>query len=50
MRLWKDPRWVLRTPIITTCPLESANLVQIVRMWTYRTAAGQSLTSPGDRF
>jgi hypothetical protein len=44
-RPWNDPFYVSYTPIATTCLLETANLGQIVRMWTYRTAAGQSLTS-----
>jgi hypothetical protein len=45
VKIWRDPRWVSYTPIATTCLLETANLGQIVRMWTYHTAAGQSLTS-----
>jgi hypothetical protein len=44
-RPWNDPFHVSYMPIATTCLLETANLGQIVRMWTNRTAAGQSLTS-----
>jgi hypothetical protein len=44
-RPWNDPFYVSYTPIATTCLLETANLGQIVRMWTFHTAAGQSLTS-----
>jgi hypothetical protein len=45
VKFWRAPHWVSYTPIATTCLLETANLGQIVRMWTYHTAAGQSLTS-----
>lgn len=43
--IWNDPKWVGRTPILTTLLLESANVGQIARMWTHRTAAGQSISS-----
>lgn len=36
---------VERTPIVTTMLLEAANVQQLQRMWTERTAAGQSLTA-----
>ncbi len=43
MMPWNSPKWVNKTPIITTLMLEIANAGQIWRMWTERTAAGQSL-------
>lgn len=43
-RLWSNPRLVSKTPIATTFLLEGANVGQMVRMWTERTAEGQSLT------
>ena len=42
-RFWNDPAIVAYSPIATTCLLEGANISQMVRMWTQRTAAGQSL-------
>lgn len=45
MTFISDPKLVNKTPIITVLLLESANLGQIVRMWTEHTAAGQSLLS-----
>jgi uncharacterized membrane protein YbaN (DUF454 family) len=38
-QIWKN------SPFFTTFLLETANVGQIMRMWTERTAAGQSLTS-----
>lgn len=38
-------RWASRIPIITTMLLESANLSQIIRMVTERSARGQSILS-----
>ena len=40
---WSDPKIVSKTPIITFLLLESANIQQLYRMWTTRTAEGQSL-------
>lgn len=40
-----NPRWVSKTPILTVFLLEGANIGQIIRMWTERTAEGQSLTA-----
>lgn len=40
-----EHKWVLRTPVLTTLLLESANVQQLWRMWTEHTAAGQSLTA-----
>ncbi len=34
-----------KTPILTTFLLEGANLQQLYRMWTEKTAAGQSITA-----
>lgn len=34
-----------KAPIPATLLLEYANIGQLIRMWTYRTAAGQSLSS-----
>lgn len=45
MKIWNDPEWVARTPLITVGLFETANLGQIVRIWTHHTAAGQNLTS-----
>ena len=39
----KDPKIVSNTPLVTVCLLEGANVSQIWRMWTERTADGQSL-------
>jgi hypothetical protein len=38
-----DPKWVEKTPLLTTLLLEGANVGQLHRMWTERTAEGQSL-------
>jgi len=40
-----DPRWVSKTPIATVFLLEAANVGQIIRMWTERSALGQSVWS-----
>jgi len=45
IRFYDDPEWVGRTPLLTVLLLESANIGQMVRMWAYHTAAGQSLIS-----
>ncbi len=45
MKVWNNPRIVSYSPIATTCLLESANVGQMIRMWRFHTAAGQSLTS-----
>jgi multidrug transporter EmrE-like cation transporter len=42
-RWLSNPRYVSWTPVITTGLLESANVAQLVEMWTERTAAGQNL-------
>lgn len=42
-----DPKWVARTPILTTVLLEGANVGQLHRMWSEQTAAGQSLVAWG---
>ncbi len=45
LRLLSDPKWVLRTPIITTLLLEAANVQQLWQMWVVDLSAdGQSLT------
>lgn len=41
--IWSDPRWVTKTPIVTTLLLEGANVGQLWRIWTEGTAEGQSL-------
>lgn len=40
-----NPRYVEKTPLITTLLLEFANVGQLWRMWTEWTAAGQSVWS-----
>lgn len=45
MKFWNNPKIVTCSPIVTTCLIESANVGQMVHMWTYHTAAGQSLWS-----
>jgi hypothetical protein len=40
---YRNPKLVSKTPIVTTLLLEAANVSQLVRMWTERTAEGQSL-------
>jgi hypothetical protein len=45
MRPWNNPAIVSFSPIVTTCLLETANVGQMMRMWTFHTAAGQSLTA-----
>jgi hypothetical protein len=42
-RPWSRPAWVAKTPILTTLLLEAANVSQLWRMWTERSAEGQSL-------
>lgn len=41
--IWRNPRFVRHSPIVTTVLLEWANVNQMVRMWRWHTAAGQSL-------
>jgi hypothetical protein len=36
-------KWVARTPILSVLLLEAANVSQITRMWTERSAEGQSV-------
>lgn len=43
--LANDPALVGKTPLLTVMLLEGANIGQVVRMWTTRTAEGQSLTA-----
>jgi uncharacterized protein with PQ loop repeat len=45
VKVWSNPEWVARTPIITTLLLEAANVQQLFRMWTEGTAKGQSMTA-----
>lgn len=45
MKVWSNPKWVSKTPLITTFLLEAANLQQLWRMWTTWTAAGQSISA-----
>lgn len=45
MRWYSDPKIVSKTGVLTVLLLESANIGQVWRMWTERTAAGQSLGS-----
>lgn len=42
---WNNQAVVKHTPIATTTLLEAANVQQLWRMWTEKTAAGQSLTA-----
>lgn len=42
---WRtDPKVVDKTPIVTVFLLEGANIQQMWRMWTERSAEGQSIT------
>ena len=43
--IWRDERWVSRTPFVTSVLLEGGAVGQIVRMVREQTAAGQSLLS-----
>lgn len=45
MRFLSDPKWVARTPLVTVCLLESANVGQLYRMWTQHSALGQNVWS-----
>lgn len=46
LQTWRsEPRLVEKTPILTVLLLEGANIGQIIRMWTERTAEGQNLWS-----
>lgn len=38
-------KWIAKTPIVTTLLLEAANASQLVRMWTERSALGQSIVA-----
>ena len=41
-----DPKWVLRTPIVSVILLEAANIQQLVQMWILdHSAKGQSITA-----
>jgi uncharacterized protein with PQ loop repeat len=42
---YRRPELVDKTPLISVALLEAANIQQLIRMWTERTAAGQSLTA-----
>jgi uncharacterized protein with PQ loop repeat len=44
-KVLRNHKWVGRTPILTTLLLEAANISQVTRMWTERTAEGQSITA-----
>jgi hypothetical protein len=44
-RFWRDAKLVSYTPLVTTLLLEGANVGQLQRMWTERTAEGQSILS-----
>ena len=49
MRLWSDPVWVARSPLVTTVLLEAANVQQMWQMWQMwvvdHSASGQSRTA-----
>jgi hypothetical protein len=46
MKCLGDPVWVARTPIISVCLLEAANVQQLFQMWAVdHSAKGQSLTA-----
>jgi uncharacterized protein with PQ loop repeat len=45
MKIITNERLVSLTPLLTTCLFETANVGQLIRMWTERTAAGQSVPS-----
>jgi uncharacterized membrane protein YbaN (DUF454 family) len=45
VKLWNDPIWVGRTPIVTSILIDGGAIGQIVRMWSEKTAEGQSLIS-----
>lgn len=43
MKWYRNPKFVALTPILSVSLLETANAAQLVRMWTERSAEGQSL-------
>ena len=46
MNILSDPKWVLRTPIISVLLLELGNLQQLWQMWVVdHSAKGQSITA-----
>lgn len=45
MKLWNNPVWVARTPVLTVGLLEGANVGQLWRMWTQHSALGQNVWS-----
>jgi hypothetical protein len=45
MKLWNDPAWVARTPLLTVLLLEYANIGQLWRMWHEHSALGQNVWS-----
>jgi uncharacterized protein with PQ loop repeat len=44
MKLWRNPKFVEKTPLLAVFLLEMANVQQLFRMWHEKTAAGQSLS------
>lgn len=45
LSILSNHRIIDKTPIVTTLLFETANIGHVFRMWTEKTAAGQSLTS-----
>ena len=43
--MWNNKKWVARTPLLSTLLVESANAIQLARIWQQGTAQGQSLTA-----
>jgi uncharacterized protein with PQ loop repeat len=43
MKFYNNPLVVNKTPLITVVLLESANLFQLIRMWSEQSVVGQSL-------
>ena len=43
--MWNNKKWVARTPLLSTFLVESANLIQLARVWQEGTGRGQSITA-----
>lgn len=41
--MWNNKKWVARTPLLSTLLVESANLIQLARVWREGTGQGQSI-------
>lgn len=45
MKIWNNPKAVKQVPLITMFLFDGGAIGQIIRMWTVRSALGQSLIS-----